>query len=113
MKLKTCKALMLSFLLIMIGNQLIISDAEAVKLPSIVTEGAKADEVLEEGFSELKEKAIMFVMGMAVIAFIFIGNLYFQGEHEMAIQRGKQVMYGLLVIALSSYIVNFAGTLMG
>ncbi|MGB0419440.1 MAG: hypothetical protein ACPGF8_07605 [Opitutales bacterium] len=90
-----------------------ISQDVDARMPAIVADSVDAEQIIDDVFEEAKTLSLAFVISAAVLAFIWIGNLYFQGEYEVAVQRGKQIVLGLMVIALAPYIVKFAAEIIG
>lgn len=107
-----CIGLMV-FALVLIAPLMVSVGAEAVQLPSIVSTGENAETIIEDGLSEFYKYYLMFILGLAGIASLRIGNYYFQGEHEQAAQQFKWAIYGLGVIAIMPYVVSIFAKFIG
>lgn len=83
------------------------------KMPAIIEDSSNGEEIIDDFFLEARTLILAVVLSGAVLAFIWIGNMYLQGEYEQAFQRGKQAVLGLVVIALAPYIAKFAWTIIG
>ena len=91
----------------------LISVEVDAKMPSIIENSMDPEEIVDDTFSEAFSISLFFIIGGAVISVIWIGHLYLQGEYETAVQRLKQSVMGLMVVAIAPYIGKFFATLMG
>lgn len=83
------------------------------KMPSIIENSMDPEEVVDDTFSEAFSISLYFIIGASVITIVWIGYLYLQGEYETAVQRLKQSVFGLMVVAVAPYIGKFFATLVG